>query len=312
MFGNMQVCVYNLPRVCAAPHGTQQPRWCCCCSTAVRHRVPCCLSSCPAVYGGPDAWWDALQQHRRQQRLVSVSEEASAEEEGTPQAHEHGLLLQHIPQKPSCHAASLCPHRAPVNMPALAWQQQQAMVMQQQMAMQQQQQQAMQMQAMRMHAMQQQQQQQMRPPPQAHTSVQQQPPQQQQQQQPPQLQLQLPGGNKQYNFQGARKRPAPTDSSNSGRPLSNKAAKRAAASAPLVPLTGPVAVRPAANAEEAAEIEAWKAERRKHWPSATNTAKKVSSSSSSTCYSLLLRLACQQQPGSQEQVAEAWAVISML
>jgi hypothetical protein len=139
------------------------------------------------------------------------------------------------------------------------------MALQQQLVMQQQQ--AMQMQAMRMQAMQQQQQH-MRPTSQLPA------PQQHQQQQPPQVQS--PGAGKQYNFPGARKRPAPADfSSSSGRPMSNKAAKRAAASAPLVPVSGPVSVRPAANAEEAAEIEAWKAERRKHWPSAANTAKKV-------------------------------------
>ena len=61
-----------------------------------------------------------------------------------------------------------------------------------------------------------------------------------------------------------------------GHPLSNKAAKRAAAAAPLLPMTGPVVVRAAVNAEEAAEIEAWKAERRKHWPSKNNVTKKVS------------------------------------
>jgi hypothetical protein len=159
---------------------------------------------------------------------------------------------------------------------AAAWQQQQQ---QQQMAMQQQmaaaasmqQQQAMQMQAMRMQAMQQQQQQQMRPQASAPSPQQQQPHKQPTQQQ-------LPGA-KQYDFQGARKRSAPNDagpgSNNSKSWVSNKAAKRAAASAPLVPMSGPVVVRPAANAEEAAEIEAWKAERRKHWPSAANTSKKV-------------------------------------
>mgnify|MGYP001807274601 FL=1 len=155
-------------------------------------------------------------------------------------------------------------------MPNVAWQQQQQMAMQQQMAaaanMQQQQQQAMQMQAMRMQAMQQQQ---MRAQPQQQQALQQ--PQQQQQHQP------LPSPAKQYSFPGARKRPAPADftPNSSSKPVSNKAAKRAAASAPLVPLSGPVVVRPAANAEEAAEIEAWKAERRRHWPSAANTAKKV-------------------------------------
>jgi hypothetical protein len=34
-------------------------------------------------------------------------------------------------------------------------------------------------------------------------------------------------------------------------------------------------VRAPATAAEAAEVEAWKAERRKHWPSATNLARKV-------------------------------------
>jgi hypothetical protein len=117
---------------------------------------------------------------------------------------------------------------------------------------------------MRMQAMQQQQ---MRAQPQ----------QQQALQQPQQQHQPLPSPAKQYSFPGARKRPAPADftPNSSSKPVSNKAAKRAAASAPLVPLSGPVVVRPAANAEEAAEIEAWKAERRRHWPSAANTAKKV-------------------------------------
>jgi hypothetical protein len=117
----------------------------------------------------------------------------------------------------------------------------------------------------------QQQQQQMRPQANA-------PPPQQQQPHKQQTQQQLPG-TKQYDFQGARKRAAPSDAGpgSNGKPwVSNKAAKRAAASAPLVPMSGPVVVRPAATAEEAAEIEAWKAERRKHWPSAANTSKKVS------------------------------------
>jgi len=47
--------------------------------------------------------------------------------------------------------------------------------------------------------------------------------------------------------------------------LSNKAAKRAAAAAPLAP-AGPVVVREPATAAEAAEVEAWKAERRSTGP----------------------------------------------
>lgn len=82
-----------------------------------------------------------------------------------------------------------------------------------------------------------------------------------------------PQQQKQYHFAG-RKRSH--EAANTGsRPLSNKAAKRAAALAPLVP-QGPVVVRAPATAAEAAEVEAWKAERRKNWPSANNVAKKVS------------------------------------
>jgi hypothetical protein len=84
---------------------------------------------------------------------------------------------------------------------------------------------------------------------------------------------QQPAGQQQqqYHFAG-RKRPAAE--AVGGKPVSNKAAKRAAALAPLAP-SGPVVVRPPATPAEAAEVEAWKAERRKHWPSASNLARKV-------------------------------------